>query len=87
MLLVSSILEWPARFADSRVVSGRGNTFDILPTILDALEIPITESPILDGESLLPRIQGKPINGGKRWDSGMRNKEESRHPVRVGCRI
>lgn len=57
-LLVPSILEWPARFPEHRVIEGRGNTFDIFPTILDALGIEAPGGPPLDGESLMPLIAG-----------------------------
>lgn len=74
-LLVPSILEWPAEVPAPRVVSGRGNTFDIFPTILDALSIPQPERPVLDGESLLPLIRGEKEKREKAmgfWHSGRR---------------
>ena len=57
-LLVPSILEWPGKFPDHRVVKGRGNTFDIFPTVLDVLGIDAPGKHILDGESLVPLISG-----------------------------
>jgi arylsulfatase A-like enzyme len=57
-LLVPSILEWPAKFPDHRVVKGRGNTFDIFPTVLDVLGIETPGKHVLDGESLVPLISG-----------------------------
>ncbi|MEM1441045.1 MAG: sulfatase-like hydrolase/transferase [Verrucomicrobiota bacterium] len=58
-LLVPGILEWPAHFAEHKVISARANTFDIFPTILDAVGIELPEGPALDGESLLPMIAGE----------------------------
>lgn len=57
-LLVPSILEWPERFPEHRIVGARGNTFDIFPTLIDALEIDWKAPHQLDGESLLPLFDG-----------------------------
>ncbi len=58
-LLVPAILEWPAKFPNPAVVSGRANTFDIFPTILEAAGISEETDHILDGESLLPLVQSE----------------------------
>jgi len=57
-LLVPSILEWPGRFPEHRIVEARGNTFDIFPTVLEAAGIEPPGEHVLDGESLLPLIRG-----------------------------
>ncbi len=58
-LLVPSIIEWKGRFPDHRVVTGRGNTFDIFPTVLEAAGLDLPKGPPLDGESLMPLIAGE----------------------------
>ena len=57
-LLVPSIVEWPAKFPNHKVISARGNTFDIFPTVLEAAGIEKPEGPALDGESLIPMMEG-----------------------------
>lgn len=57
-LLVPSIVEWPGRFPDHKVISARGNTFDIFPTVLEAAGIVNPKGPTLDGESLMPMMEG-----------------------------
>ncbi|MEM7603304.1 MAG: sulfatase-like hydrolase/transferase, partial [Verrucomicrobiota bacterium] len=57
-LLVPSIVEWPVRFTESRVVNSRGNTFDIFPTVLEAAGIEKPEGPAFDGHSLMAAMEG-----------------------------
>lgn len=64
-LLVPSILEWPARFPDHAVVKARGNTFDIFPTVLEAAGVEIPGEHTLDGQSLLPILEGTTGTRGK----------------------
>jgi arylsulfatase A-like enzyme len=54
---VPGILEWPAKIAQSRIENYPVNTFDILPTICDVLNVELPNRPI-DGISLLPLIDG-----------------------------
>ncbi|MBL8240423.1 MAG: sulfatase-like hydrolase/transferase [Bryobacterales bacterium] len=54
---VPAILEWPARYKASGIVSAAASTSDYLPTILAALRQPIPKE--LDGINLLPILDGK----------------------------
>lgn len=55
---VPGLLEWPAQIASPRVTDSPAVTSDYLPTVLDALGLALPNRP-LDGQSLLPLIQGK----------------------------
>lgn len=57
-LLVPSFMEWPARIKDPRAVSMRCNSSDILPTLLNVLDIPQSDGRVLDGISLVELIDG-----------------------------
>ncbi len=56
---VPGILEWPARFPKPRVVKAACSTSDYFPTILDALGLRPRDDRPMDGESLLPLIEGR----------------------------
>jgi arylsulfatase A-like enzyme len=57
---------WPAKVKSGRVEIAPCVTSDYLPTVMDALEIPRDRVPHeLDGESLLPLIEGKPFSRAK----------------------
>ncbi|MDF1825373.1 MAG: sulfatase-like hydrolase/transferase [Verrucomicrobiales bacterium] len=74
-LLVPSIVEWPARFPEHRVIESRGNTFDIFPTVLEAVGVALPEGPDLDGESLISMMEGEGESRNKPmgfWDTSMR---------------
>ena len=58
-LLVPSLIQWPAKIKQPVRTSFRGNSCDILPTILDAVGIKTKLKHDLDGISLLPLLQGK----------------------------
>lgn len=58
-LLVPSIIEWPAKYPEHKVVEARAGTFDIFPTVLDVAGIKRKSSVPMDGESLIPLIEGK----------------------------
>jgi arylsulfatase A-like enzyme len=74
-LLVPALLEWPAQFREPKVVTTPCITSDILPTMLDIADVPLTTRRPLDGESLLPLLKGetqkrtKPLGF---WDNGAR---------------
>jgi len=56
---VPGILEWPDRYSKPRVIQAACSTSDYFPTILDALGLgPVDRRP-LDGESLLPLLDGR----------------------------
>ncbi len=71
-LLVPAILEWPAKIQDPRIVAQRCNTVDIFPTLLEVAGLPQQKKPHLDGISLAPILEGRPIGDGERkmgfWD-------------------
>lgn len=53
------VVSWPARFKGGRILDTPVISLDVLPTVLDALEVsPPTDKPF-DGKSLLPVLQGK----------------------------
>ncbi len=57
---VPGLLVWPEKIKTGRVVDQACVTSDYLPTIMDVLDIPSSRVPYeLDGESLLPLIEGK----------------------------
>ncbi len=58
-LLVPAILEWPERIREPRTIQARCNTSDIYPTLLDLVGVKVARQPTLDGESLLPLLDGK----------------------------
>ncbi len=57
-LRVPAILEWPEKITSHSVVDIPANTSDIYPTLLDLLDISLTNQPPLDGISLKPLING-----------------------------
>lgn len=57
-LLVPAFMEWPAHIKKPRVCDGRCNTCDIYPTLLEIAGVSVENQPPLDGESLLPLIEG-----------------------------
>ena len=59
-LRVPAVIEWPSRIEQPRIVEYPASVLDILPTILDLLDIPypIASRP-LDGISLVPVIDGR----------------------------
>lgn len=71
-LLVPSLLEWPAQFKTPKVITTPCVTSDILPTIADITGAAIGHDMPLDGQSLLPVLEGdsnkrsKPIGF---WDA------------------
>tara|TARA_R110002049_G_scaffold72490_6_gene187462 strand:- start:181098 stop:182570 length:1473 start_codon:yes stop_codon:yes gene_type:complete len=58
-LRVPGIIEWPSRIQHARIVDHPASVLDILPTVLEILNIdyPIADRP-LDGISLVPVIEG-----------------------------
>ncbi len=55
---VPGILEWPDRIENGRITDIAAVTSDFLPTIFEALGIPLPDRP-MDGVSLMPLIEGK----------------------------
>lgn len=58
-LLVPAVLEWPERFSEPQVVTAPCVTSDIFPTLLDLADVTPDKARPLDGESLLPLLDGK----------------------------
>lgn len=56
---VPAILEWPSRIKRARTTNVPAVTSDYLPTILDALELKMTDDRPLDGVTLMPLIAGQ----------------------------
>ncbi len=92
-LRVPGLLEWPARIQKPLASDFPAVTSDYLPTILDALDIPLPADRSYDGVSLLPMIDGtmqkrpSPIgfhcNGWQAW-SGQRYKIVREHRKGAG---
>lgn len=57
-LRVPGIIEWPARVKQPRRTEFPACTVDILPTVCEALGLPLPDDHILDGRSLLPVLDG-----------------------------
>lgn len=57
-LRVPAILEWPEQIAAPRVTNMRCNTCDIYPTLLEIAGVRMPGQPVLDGQSLVPLIEG-----------------------------
>ncbi|REJ74703.1 MAG: N-acetylgalactosamine 6-sulfate sulfatase [Planctomycetota bacterium] len=55
---VPTIIEWPARITAPRVSDVPGFTSDIYPTLLELAGASVEHQPTLDGESLVPLIDG-----------------------------
>ena len=58
-LLVPAILEWPNRIREPFQTAARCNTCDIYPTLLEFADVSVNHQPPLDGQSLVPLIDGK----------------------------
>jgi len=58
-LAVPALLEWPAQFKDPKTISIPCVTSDILPTLLDIVDVKLEKQPPLDGVSLLPLLKGE----------------------------
>lgn len=64
-LRVPAIIEWPARIKAPHRVAMPCGTVDIYPTVLDMLGLKVAKSHPLDGVSLRPVIEGKPMSRSK----------------------
>lgn len=74
-LLVPAILEWPAEIKKPVTTNIRANTFDIYPTLLEIAGVTIENQAPLDGESLVPLIEGKVSKRSRAmgfWDAAKR---------------
>ncbi|MBK3519227.1 sulfatase family protein [Carboxylicivirga marina] len=61
---VPGLLVWPDKVKEGFAIDAPAVTSDYLPTIMDALDIKSKKVPyILDGESLMPTIEGKAQKG------------------------
>ncbi|WP_164103269.1 sulfatase family protein [Candidatus Laterigemmans baculatus] len=60
-LLVPAMIEWPARIPTPRHDATPLNSTDILPTVLEIAGVPVPDDRPLDGVSLLPLIEGRPL--------------------------
>jgi arylsulfatase A-like enzyme len=56
---VPAIIEWPARFPDSKIVDIPASTSDFYPTLLAITNTLMDNQPALDGENILPILEGK----------------------------
>ncbi|MEJ6603516.1 MAG: sulfatase-like hydrolase/transferase [Opitutaceae bacterium] len=70
------VVSWPERFQGHRVIDTPISSFDILPTVVDALNIDAPEAVEFDGKSLLPLISGenKTHHDVMFWDAGEMNR-------------
>jgi arylsulfatase A-like enzyme len=64
-LLVPALLEWPAKFPKANIVKSPCVTSDIYPTVLELAGAKVDRQPPLDGESLVPLLEGKSASRGK----------------------
>lgn len=53
------IVSWPNQFKGGRKIDTPVISFDILPTVMDALDLSPPEAKHFDGKSILPLIEGK----------------------------
>lgn len=58
---VPFMVRWPGKISSGKQMNTMGAVIDILPTILEACEITPPENIKMDGQSLLPLWEGKPI--------------------------
>ena len=58
---VPFFVRWPGKIPDNVKTDVMGAMIDILPTVLDACQIPVPNGLKLDGKSLLPLWQGKAV--------------------------
>lgn len=58
-LLVPALLEWPARYPQPQVIDTPCVTCDIYPTVLEMAGLTIPHQRPLDGQSLVPILDGK----------------------------
>jgi len=56
---VPAILEWPARFQDPGLVNIPVSTSDFYPTLLAITNTEVEDQPTLDGENILPILEGR----------------------------
>jgi arylsulfatase A-like enzyme len=57
---VPGLMEWPAQFAEPKVIDTPAFTSDYLPTVLSAAGVPLPEHPVpRDGVDILPIVAGE----------------------------
>jgi arylsulfatase A-like enzyme len=59
---VPCFVRWPARFKAGHKVDRAAAHIDILPTLLEAVQVPLPKELKIDGRSLLPLAEGKQVN-------------------------
>jgi arylsulfatase A-like enzyme len=66
------IVSWPAKFKGGRTIDTPVISFDILPTVFDALDLKAPKKNPFDGKSLLPLINGETTvhHAVLHWDIG-----------------
>ena len=57
-----AIIEWPAMIKSHREIEDVCGTVDIYPTLLDIIGVEVKDQAPLDGQSILPIIEGKEFN-------------------------
>ena len=55
---VPAILEWPAKYPEARVIETPASTSDFYPTLLAVTNTKMDDQPLLDGENILPLLEG-----------------------------
>jgi len=60
---VPAIVSHPGRVPKGRVESAMVSAYDFMPTLLEYLDLPVPEAPNLPGQSFLPALEGKPLEG------------------------
>jgi arylsulfatase A-like enzyme len=56
---VPALMEWPERFPSHRIVDIPASTSDFYPTLLAVTNTVMENQPVLDGENILPILEGK----------------------------
>ncbi|MCZ6672297.1 MAG: sulfatase-like hydrolase/transferase, partial [Verrucomicrobia bacterium] len=66
------VVSWPAKFKGGRTIDTPVISFDILPTVMDALNLKAPKKNPFDGKSLLPLINGETTEHHEvlHWDIG-----------------
>jgi arylsulfatase A-like enzyme len=66
------IVSWPRGIRGGRTVNAPVISLDILPTALDALDVPLPDGTLLDGKCLLPLLDGRAetVHENLFWSSG-----------------
>ena len=60
---VPAVFSHPGRIPEGRVEGAMISAYDVMPTLLEYLDLPIPEGPNLPGESFLPILEGRSSEG------------------------